>query len=76
MREELEEIFRSVLGDDAIELDAHTRPVALPGWDSLAHINTMFGVEQAFGVEFVGDEFARVQTIGELEELLVAKGAG
>jgi acyl carrier protein len=76
MREELEEIFRSVLGDDTIELDTDTRPVALPGWDSLAHINAMFGVEQAFGVEFLGDEFARVQTIGELEALLVGKGAG
>jgi acyl carrier protein len=76
MREQLEEIFRSVVGEDAIELDADTRPVDLPGWDSLAHVNVMFGVEQAFGVQFLGDEFARVQTIGELEELLVAKGAG
>jgi hypothetical protein len=35
----------------------------------------MFGIEQAFGVQFLGDEFARVATIGELEELLARKGA-
>lgn len=75
MREQLQEIFRSVLGDDSIELDTDTRAADLPGWDSLAHINAMFGVEQAFGVQFLGDEFARVQTIGELEQLLSAKGA-
>lgn len=75
MREQLQEIFRTVLGDDSIELDTDTRAADLPGWDSLMHINAMFGVEQAFGVQFLGDEFARVQTIGELEQLLVAKGA-
>ena len=35
----------------------------------------MFGVEQEFGVQFIGDEFARVQTVGELEDLLAARGA-
>lgn len=75
MRARLQEVFRTVLGDDSIVLDADTRAADLPGWDSLAHINAMFGVEQAFGVQFVGDEFARVQTIGELESLLVTKAA-
>jgi acyl carrier protein len=75
MREELQEIFRTVLGDDSIELDAETRAVDLPGWDSLMHINTMFSVEQAFGVQFLGDEFARVQTIGQLEALVESKRA-
>jgi acyl carrier protein len=76
MRERLEEIFRSVLGDGGIRLETGTRAVDLPGWDSLAHINAMFAIEQEFGVQFPGDEFARVTTIGELEDLLVAKGAG
>jgi acyl carrier protein len=75
MRERIEEIFRTVLQDDSIELDRQTRAADLPGWDSLAHINAMFGIEQAFGVQFLGDEFARVATIGELEELLARKGA-
>lgn len=76
MRERIQEIFRTVLRDDTIELAADTRAADLPGWDSLAHINAMFGVEQEFGVQFLGDEFARVATIGELEQLLAQKGAG
>ena len=73
MREQLQDIFRAVLGDDSIELESDTRAADLPNWDSLMHINTMFAVEQAFGVQFLGDEFARVQTIGELEALLTSK---
>jgi len=72
----LEEIFRAVLGDGSIELADETRAADLPGWDSLAHINTMFAVENAFGVEFPGDEFARVETIGDLKATLAEKGAG
>lgn len=75
MRERLEEIFRTVLRDESIELEAATRAADLPGWDSLAHINAMFAIEQAFGVEFVGDEFARIATIGELETVLGDKVA-
>lgn len=75
MRDRIADIFRIVLGDESIQLEADTRAADLPGWDSLAHINAMFGIENSFGVQFVGDEFARVQTIGELEELLAQKGA-
>jgi acyl carrier protein len=75
MRDRLQEIFRSVLGDGSIRLEEGTRAVDLPGWDSLAHINAMFAIEQDFGVQFPGDEFARIGTIGELEQLLVRKGA-
>jgi acyl carrier protein len=75
MRERIQEIFQTVLRDDTIELGAETRAADLPGWDSLAHINAMFGIEQEFGVQFLGDEFARVATIGELEQLLAEKGA-
>lgn len=74
--ERLEEIFRAVLGDPSVRLDDATRAVDLPGWDSLAHINTMFAVENEFGVEFPGDEFARLETIGDLKASIAAKSTG
>ena len=74
MRARLEEIFRTVLGDESIALEDNTRAADLPGWDSLTYVNAMFGVEQEC-VQFIGDEFARVQTVGELEDLLAARGA-
>lgn len=75
LHERLEEIFRAVLGDPTLRLEDETRPVELPGWDSLAHINTMFAVENAFDVEFPGDEFARLETIGDLKDAVAAKTA-
>ena len=35
MRARLEEIFRTVLGDESIALEDNTRAADLPGWDSL-----------------------------------------
>jgi acyl carrier protein len=71
----IEEVFRAVLGDGSLEVTDETRAADLPGWDSLAHINAMFALENEFGVEFPGDEFARIETIGDLKAALAAKGA-
>jgi acyl carrier protein len=40
------------------------------GWDSAAHINLMFSIEQAFGVRFTGNELAEFKNIGELKVFL------
>ena len=48
----------------------------IEGWDSVTHINLMFGIEQAFGVRFKGNELADMKNIGELKHFLVSKGKG
>ncbi len=75
LHERLEDIFRDVLNDESIELTDETSAVDLPGWDSLAHINTMFSIEETFDIQFGGDEFARLNSIGELKQTMRAKGA-
>jgi acyl carrier protein len=42
----------------------------IAGWDSLAHINLMFAIESAFGMQFIGNELAELKNIGELKALL------
>ena len=74
LHERIEEIFRDVLNDDGLVLADETTAAEVPGWDSLAHINTMFSIEETFGIQFAGDEFARLRTIGELKETLRTKG--
>jgi acyl carrier protein len=68
----LEDIFQSVLGDDAIALAPETTAADIPGWDSLAHINLMFSIEQAFGIQFIGNQFAEFRNLGELMAFLEA----
>ena len=58
--ERLQEIAREVFGDDSLVLTDSTKPVEVPGWDSLGHVNFMLSVENEFGVEFSEDEFVRL----------------
>ena len=63
-----------MLDDPTIALTDETRFTDLPGWDSLAHVNAMFSIEELFGVTFVGDEFRTLETVALLKESLKRKG--
>lgn len=74
LHERLEDVFREVFNDDDLALtdDMTSRDIA--GWDSVAHINLMCSIEQAFGVQFTGNELAEFQDIAELKRFLISKG--
>jgi acyl carrier protein len=67
-------VFRQVLAAPDLELQDEMSGADLPGWDSLAHVNAMFGLEEEFGVQFVGDEFARLDSVGAVKDALRRKG--
>jgi acyl carrier protein len=66
----LVDVFHNVFGDDSIVLTDQTTAADIPQWDSVAHINLMFGIEQAFGIQFAGNELAEFRNIGELKDYL------
>jgi acyl carrier protein len=70
--ERLHRVLRYVLGSN-LEFDDLTSASDIEGWDSLAHVTLMFSVEHEFGVEFAGDEFARLESVGSLRRLLEEK---
>ncbi len=72
----LEEVFRQVFDNDALVLRDQMTAADIEGWDSVAHINLMFGIEQAFGIRFKGNELADMNSIGELKEFLAGKVSG
>ena len=74
--ERIEGIVRDALADDSVTLSAHTTAADVPGWDSLAHVNIMFMIEQDLGVRFTDDEFAGFVNVGELEQMIASKRAG
>ena len=48
----------------------------IAGWDSLSHINVIFGLEQRFGIRFDDhelDELRQSTTLGELETIVGGK---
>ena len=74
MIEDLQAIFREILDRDDLTIDERTVPAELPGWDSFAHVNSLFAIEERFGVQFSTREFAQIRTVGDLADLLQRKG--
>jgi acyl carrier protein len=69
----LETVFREILQDDSLELTDATSARDVPAWDSVMHVNLMFGIEQEFGVQFVGNELAEMSSIGDLKAYLASR---
>jgi acyl carrier protein len=74
LHERLEEVFREVFNDERLSLTDETSSRDISDWDSVAHINLMFSIEQTFRVEFTGNQLAQLQNIGELKRFLVSRG--
>lgn len=74
LHERLEEVFRQVFDNECLTLADDMMAPDIEGWDSVTHINLMFGIEQAFGVRFNGNELADMKNIGELKQFLLGKG--
>ena len=73
--QQLEEVFREVFNCDDLTLTEAMTAQDIPGWDSVAHINLMFSIEQAFNVRFNGNELAEFKNIGELKAFLTRTAA-
>ncbi len=72
MHQKLQELVEGVLHHSVVLTD-DTVFEELPGWDSVAHINLMFALEQAFGIEFSHFEISELQTVRDLTQVLEAK---
>lgn len=75
--ERVQEIARDVFGDQDLVLTETTTAADVPGWDSLAHVNLIYSIEQALEIRFSDDEFASLADVGALtrsiEEKLAAR---
>ena len=70
IHDRLEEVFQTVFADDTLRLRDDMTARDIPQWDSVNHINLMFSIEQAFGVQFAGNELAEFENIGALKRYL------
>lgn len=75
VHERLEEVFRMVFNDDDLVLTDGTTAADVPGWDSLAHVNLMFAIEQEFGLQFPGNRFGEFENVGEMERYLESRSS-
>jgi len=64
IQDELQEIFRDVLNDPELVLTAALTPEQVSGWDSLAQVRIVIGVESQFGIKFSIAEALELTSVG------------
>lgn len=69
----LEPIFRDIL-DPSLILTETLDASKVPQWDSLNHISLVVAIEGDFGIELTVDELATLRNVGDLVNILIAKG--
>jgi acyl carrier protein len=73
LHDRLEAVFQNIFNDDEFVLEDSKTAKDVAGWDSVAHINLMFAIEQEFRVQFSGNELADFANLGELKSWLAAR---
>jgi len=75
MPDRLQQVFREIFSDDTLVITDETTAADIPAWDSLAHINLMFTIENEFEVEIPDDRLGSFATVGELRGYLEERTA-
>ena len=66
-------VFRSVVGNEQLNLSRTTTARDVDGWDSLMHINLIVAVEREFKIRFTTREITRLENVGALEDVIARK---
>lgn len=74
----LVETFSRVLDVDPSTVSGDTSPASLSKWDSVAHINLIFELEDAFEIRFASHEIPSLNTVARLQAAIDSyrNGAG
>lgn len=71
---QLYEVIGGVLKVEPSQLTEESNALNTPNWDSLCHIELILAVETAFNIRFSMSEMVSMQNLGDMRQLLVAKG--
>lgn len=64
--ENLNQIFRLVFDDDAIQIRTDMTANDVDGWDSLSHVNLITTIEAKFNIRFTQKELLKQRNVGDL----------
>ena len=67
------EVFAQFFDSPGLNVDLETTAATVPGWDSLANVELMVEVEQAFGIRFRTGEVAGLRNVGELVAVIARR---
>jgi acyl carrier protein len=70
---QLQEIFRSQLGDPALELRRELETGSLEGWDSFANVEILLECEAHWKLRFTAAEIDSLRSVGDLVHAIEVK---
>lgn len=71
----VQEILRDVLQQPDLTITRDSSAKTVSGWDSLAHVDILWNVEQEFSVRFALGEVQDLKNVGDMVDLLEQKTA-
>ncbi len=74
MEQRVREVISQVLGVDAKSINSTTSVQSVSAWDSLAHMNLVLALEEAFGVEFTDEQIPTMTSFPEVLKAVEARG--
>jgi acyl carrier protein len=63
----LTDVFRATFADESIELSPEMTADDIPAWDSIAHIQLIFAVEEEFGIKLTMQDLEALYDVGALQ---------
>jgi acyl carrier protein len=70
----LQEIFRDIFDDEALEITDSTNSSDIDDWDSINHINLVVAIEKDMKIKFSFEELAVLKNVGAMVDLMMIKG--
>jgi acyl carrier protein len=71
----LTQIFRDLFADESITLHASMTAADVDGWDSFNNLNIIAAAEERFSVKVRAREIEKLDNVGSLVRLILAKAA-
>jgi acyl carrier protein len=70
---EVTEIFKDILDNDKLVIDAKSSAADVEEWDSLSHIHIVVAIEKKYKIKFTTAELKNMKNVGNLVELIQSK---
>ena len=67
-------IFQDIFDDDSLELFPEMTAADVDGWDSVEHFNLISEIESKFKMRFQMREVSGMKNVGELADIVAARG--
>ncbi len=73
MLEEVQEIFRDIIGDDELVITRESNASTVEDWDSLTHTNLVTAIEKRYKIRFGLGELQELKNVGDMLDLIHKK---